>query len=107
MKGRYDYYAKGDWNATCYACGKKFKASMLRKTWQGYYACDECWEPRHPQDFVRGVADSQTPPWTQPRPADVFVEICTPNGSTAYPGAAIPNCVVPSYVSPFYDPDVE
>lgn len=68
-----DYLKLGDWNAVCYECGMKFKASTLKKHWQGYYVCPEHWEPRQPQDFVRGTADIQTPPWTQPMPADVFV----------------------------------
>lgn len=71
--GRADYLALGDWNAVCYECGRKRKASTLRKHWQGYYVCPEHWEPRQPQDFVRAQADIQTPPWTQPMPANVFV----------------------------------
>lgn len=65
MKGSRDYFAPGDWNATCYVCGGKFKASELIKHWQGYHVCSECWEPRHPQDFVRGVADKPAAPWVQ------------------------------------------
>lgn len=82
--GRADYYAEGSWNATCYQCGFKFKASMLKRHWQGYYVCPEHWEPRQPQDFVRAQPDLQTPPWTQPRPADVFVfgdELITENSN--------------------------
>lgn len=71
--GRADYYAPGDHNAVCFECGKKFKASTLKKHWQGYYVCEEHWEPRHPQDFVRSVQDVQTPPWAQPIPADHFL----------------------------------
>lgn len=70
--GQADYLALGDWNAVCYECGRKRKASTLRKHWQGYFVCPEHWEPRQPQDFVRAQADIQTPPWTQPMPADVF-----------------------------------
>lgn len=77
-KGNYDYLALGDWNAVCYECGRKRKASGLLRHWQGYYVCPEHWEPRQPQDFVRGTADYQTPPWTQPMPADVFVPFMTP-----------------------------
>lgn len=64
--GRADYLALGDWNAVCYQCGRKRKASTLLRYWQGYYVCEEHWEPRQPQDFVRSVPDVQTPPWTQP-----------------------------------------
>ena len=28
--------------------------------------CKECWEPRHPQDFLRGVPDDPSVPWTRP-----------------------------------------
>jgi hypothetical protein len=58
-------YNPGDWNSTCYRCGIKFKASQLRKTWQGFYVCDKDWEPRHPQDFVKSVPDNPGVPWVQ------------------------------------------
>lgn len=74
-KGRADYYESGGWNTVCYECGRKRKAFSLMRHWQGYYVCPEHWEARHPQDFVRGVQDVQTPPWTQPMPGDVFVPI--------------------------------
>lgn len=72
MTGRADYLALGDWNAVCYECGRKRKASELKKHWQGYYVCPEHWEPRQVQDFVRNMPDIQTPPWAQPIPADIF-----------------------------------
>jgi len=99
-KGKADYLQLGDWNSVCYQCGAKFKASELRRHWQGYYVCDKHWEARHPQDFVRGVPDIQTPPWAQPTPANQFVVICTPDGSSAMPGVAIPGCMIPA--KPFY-----
>lgn len=68
-------YNAGDWNATCDSCGRKFKASQLRKRWDGLMVCEEDWNPRHSLDFVRSHADHQTPPWIRPRPADVFVPI--------------------------------
>jgi len=78
-KGRADFLSLGDWNTVCYECGRKRKASTLRRHWQGYYVCPEHWEPRHPQDFVRGIQDIQTPPWTQPMPAWTFIplNVCT------------------------------
>lgn len=75
VKGRADYLALGDWNTVCYECGRKRKASTLKRHWQGYYVCPEHWEARHPQDFVRGVQDIVTPPWAQPMPADQFIGI--------------------------------
>ena len=106
MTGRADYLELGDWNAVCYECGRKRKASTLVRHWQGDYVCPEHWEARQPQDFVRAVADNQTPPWVQPMPANTFAARCSPNGSSAYPGTAIPGCATPGYISPMYDPDV-
>lgn len=95
--GRADYLDLGGYNATCYECGMKFKASELKRHWQGYYVCPEHWEARHPQDFVRGVPDVQTPPWTQPQ-SDAFVAVCTPEGSSAEPGLMLPGCAIPARV---------
>lgn len=100
-----DHLILGDWNARCFRCQGKFKASQLRKTWEGFYCCDHCWEIRQPQDFVRGIPDFPAPPWVQSTPTDTFVEQCTPNGLTAIPGYAMPGCCVPDYVSPSFNPD--
>ena len=62
MVGRADFFEEGGWNAVCFECGRKRKASQLKKHWQGYYVCPEHWEARQPQDFVRSVPDVQTPP---------------------------------------------
>lgn len=95
--GQADYLALGDHNAVCYECGAKFKFSQLRKHWQGYYVCPQHWEPRQPQDFVRGVPDNQTVAVSQPWPAvDTFIGICTINGSSAIPSYATPACMIPS-----------
>ncbi len=105
VKGRADYYASGDWNVVCYECGRKRKAGQMWRYWQGYWLCPEHWEPRQPQDFVRGIKDVQTPPWVQPMPGDIFARFCTPNGLSAVPGQAEPGCCVPDYLSPAYDPE--
>lgn len=86
-KGNHDYLALGDWNVVCYECGRKRKGSELKRHWQGYYVCAEHWEPRQPQDFVRGTQDIQTPPWTQPMPAPVYVADAptTPPPPSTYP----------------------
>lgn len=61
-----DHFILGDWNAICDRCGRKKKASAMRKTWQGWYVCGPCWEPRHPQDFAKGIAERPVPPWVRP-----------------------------------------
>lgn len=61
-----NFYQPGGWNAQCFRCGFKRKAGELRRQWQGYWVCQEHWEPRHPQDFVKGIPDIQAVPWSQP-----------------------------------------
>ena len=41
-------------------------ASRTRKEWNGLIVLDRFWEPRHPQDFVKGVKDDQTVPEARP-----------------------------------------
>ena len=63
-KGRNDHLVLGDFNAHCAECGAKFKGGQLRKNWKGFFVCARDWEPRHSQDFVRGVQEKPTP-WNQ------------------------------------------
>lgn len=56
----------GLWNAECDRCGFKFKNVDLRKEWNGLMTCKDCWEPRHPQDFLKGVPDDSSVPWSRP-----------------------------------------
>lgn len=66
-------YDKGNWIADCDVCGRKYKASQLTQRWDGLMCCQDDWEIRQPQDFVRGVADTQIAPWLRPEPADQFI----------------------------------
>lgn len=69
---RYDH---GDWIADCDICGRKYKASQLIKRWDGLMCCEDDWEIRQPQDFVRGVPDTQIAPWLRPEPPDYFIPV--------------------------------
>lgn len=71
--GRADFFKQGDWNGICDECGQKWKASKLKKTWDGNYDCPRCWEARHPQDFVKGVKDEQSTPFSKPEPPNTFI----------------------------------
>ena len=93
-----DHFVPGDHNAICFECGRKKKASELVRHWQGYYVCPEHWEPRHHQDFVRGVQDRQEAPWVQHQ-IDAFVAMCEPNDQCAVPNYAIPGCAKPDYTT--------
>ncbi len=54
------YYKQGDNNAICDRCGRPFKASQLKKTWDGLWVCERDWEPRHPQDYVKAIKEDLT-----------------------------------------------
>lgn len=79
-----DFFAMGDWNATCDRCCGKFKASRLKRDWQGFMLCNKCWEPRHPQDFVRAAPPVQPLPFVRP-PCPVPLVYCAPMEEPASP----------------------
>jgi len=66
-------YVRGLWKCLCESCGRVVKNTELRQRWDGFMVDELCWEPRQPQDFVRGVADYQAPPWTRPEPQNQYI----------------------------------
>lgn len=74
--------------AVCDRCGFEYLARQLRKEPLGSLrvchgpGTNDCWEPRHPQELIRGKADRQTPPWVRPEPPDVFEVTRTWNETT-------------------------
>jgi hypothetical protein len=95
-----DYFKRGEWNFHCDLCGRKRKSGDGVKTWNGLWACREHKEQRNPQDFVRGVKDDQSVPWSRPEAADQFVpNICLLQGVNAIPGYAVPDCCIPDYIN--------
>jgi hypothetical protein len=85
-------YSNGDWKSCCDRCGRLYKASSLRKEWNGLMTCDSCWEHRQPQDFVRGVIDNMTTPWNRREQSDTFISYCTSNTSRAV--LAVAGCAI-------------
>ena len=86
------YYKSGSWNFICEVCGQQYKAEQMRKRWDGVITCPNDWEPRHPQDFVRGVKDNQSVPISRPEPPDQFIPLCTLPGSCGVVGLATVGC---------------
>lgn len=68
-----DLYRPGDFYRICDVCGFKVRASVTKKRWDGMIVCEADWEPRHPQDFVRGKVDNQRVPDPRPEQTDVFI----------------------------------
>lgn len=71
---RRETYRPGDFYRICDRTGFKVHASETREEWTGAIVREQSWEPRHPQDLVRGRPDDQTVPKPRPRPADSFLE---------------------------------
>lgn len=72
-------YVKGQWNVLCQRCGHKFKSGKLRREWTGLMTCcgvdtNNCFDPRHPQDSVKGKTDKQAPAWVSPEPAPIIID---------------------------------
>jgi len=85
----------GDYNAMCDSCGRKFKASTMRKRWDGMFVCKDDWEIKHPQLSLKVRSDKQYVP--VPRPdveQDVFINQCTYEGTTSIAGRAVAGCMI-------------
>jgi len=65
-------FKSGEYNFTCDSCGQKLKSSKGKKRWDGFMVCQACWEPRHPQDFLRARKDNIAIPWARSKQDPVF-----------------------------------
>lgn len=76
MPNNANYLKKGDWNYYCQRCGFKYKfvSGRIREEWTHLHVCPECWEERHPQDFVKPVFDNQNVATSNPRPTPIFID---------------------------------
>lgn len=81
------YLRKGDWNAFCQRCGKKYKASQLTQEWTQLWVCHSCYEDRNAQEFVRGIIDQQAVPWSASEAPDNFILNAAITGLTTAPFA--------------------
>lgn len=50
-------YVSGSHYFTCDSCGFVFLEDEGMETWDGRWVCDDDWERRHPQDFLRIKAE--------------------------------------------------
>jgi hypothetical protein len=95
-----NYLKLGDWNAICDVCGFKFKASTMLKRWDGLMVCKQDYEVRHPQDFIRGIKDDPSVPWSRPE-TDLFIEptFCTVVKKQGVAGMGGAGCMVAGFAS--------
>ena len=59
-------YRPGDYKVKCDKCGMTRYASECRLNWKDQLVCGSCFEPRHPQDSVKGIPDDQSVPIGRP-----------------------------------------
>jgi len=99
--GKADYFKSGEWNYFCDLCGAKTKSGDSMLTWNGLRVCRHHKEIRNPQDFLRGVKDDQSVPWSRPeKTPENWVPApsnCNLRGKNAIPSWAVPGCSIPSY----------
>lgn len=62
-------WRSGDHLVRCDRTGFTVYASETAKEWNGLRVRHESWEPRHPQEFVRGVHDRQGVDDARPQPS--------------------------------------
>lgn len=70
-----NYYISGQWNLICDICSVKYKAGKAKHRWDGFIVCPNCYEQRHPQDFVRTKQDKISVPFSRPIPQEIFVVV--------------------------------
>ena len=70
-----NFFISGEWNLTCDVCSKKIKAHEAKTRWDGFIVCGDCFENRHPQDFVKAQTDKISVPFQRPIPVLLFTSI--------------------------------
>ena len=100
-------FKPGKWNVICDVCGRKYKATDLKKRWDGLMVCSEDWEMRHPQDLIRPIKERNSVPWTRPRPTDIDVVVCSVTDVSSIVGVGVVGCMMVGFegASDGYTPD--
>ncbi len=66
-------YRPGRFWRICDRSGLRIWDADSKKEWTGLMIRNKSWEERHPQDFVRGVADPQNVPEVRPVQTTTFI----------------------------------
>ena len=69
-----NHFKSGEWNLICDSCAKKIKSSIAKQRWDGFIVCPNCYEQRHPQDFVKAKIDKIIVPYIRP-PSDTYIVV--------------------------------
>lgn len=84
----------GDYNAICDSCGRKYKATTMKKRWDGLFVCPDDYEIRHPQLSLKVRGDKMVVPIPRPdqEPATFLAYLCSVNESNARADMASADC---------------
>lgn len=74
QKSKQGFYRPGDYYVTCDASGFKVRRSDCKRTWDNRLVHRDYYEPRQPQDFVRGRTDKIAVDEARPEPDDQFLD---------------------------------
>lgn len=89
--GRDLHYVPGSFYRTDDRTGFPTRAERTRKQWNGIIVAVDVFEPRQPQDLVRGVKDKQSVPNARPLAPNVFLG---PTFTTLTAAAAVGQTVI-------------
>jgi hypothetical protein len=66
-------YIPGDHWLVCDSCGLDYRRSVMRLRWDNMMVCPKDFEPRHPQEFVRGIKEKIAVDIARPDSPPVFI----------------------------------
>ena len=90
-----NFFISGEWNLTCDVCSKKIKAHEAKTRWDGFIVCEDDFEHRHPQDFVKAQTDKISVPFQRPIPLNTFVIlVCTALTSQGFADIGTADCAM-------------
>lgn len=70
--GRKLKYKPGSWYMQDDRTGLVQRSGVMKRQWDGLMVDERRWEPRQPQDYVKGVPDYQSVPVARPKPSASF-----------------------------------
>jgi len=82
----------GNWKVVCDVCGFWFPSSEMKKRWDGLMVCSKDFEARHPQSLYNYKHHTSVPTFVRKEPTEVFVHVCTVQGSSSYADLAEADC---------------
>ncbi len=89
QQGPADHAELGSWNVYCDRCRRKYKNYDLRKEWTGLMVCERCWDPRHPQDFIKPAKEDIAPEYARPTRGEI-------DGGPTYTSAGVQESSIPT-----------